>query len=135
MACLLGVRRLLWVAVAMKRKRWRKRNLEFSCPKDFHSYSGVAVCLAFCRKTVCSVFRNLRKSNSASVEGLSDKQIVHRRFLSELRSGAVLPQNKLLNPHLVELEQAFSVLKARNPLMPDWMIKKVLSISLSEAVD
>lgn len=110
------------------RKRWYIRSLEAYCPAEFHGYSGVAVCLAFCRKTVCSVFRNLRKSDSVSVEGLSDKQIVYRKFLSELRSGAVLPQNKLLSPHLVEVEQAFSVLKARNPLMPDWMIKKVLRI-------
>ena len=38
-----------------------KRRFELFCPKDFHHYSGVNVCLRFCRKRVCSVFKLLRE--------------------------------------------------------------------------
>jgi len=41
-----------------ERERWS----ELFCPKDFHAYSGVGVCLLFCRKKVCSVFKKLEKS-------------------------------------------------------------------------
>ena len=46
-----------------KRMYWRRRSLELYCPAEFHHYSGVAVCLEFCRKKVCSVFKNLLRSN------------------------------------------------------------------------
>lgn len=38
-----------------------ERRLELFCPKDFQGYSGIRVCLEFCRKRVCSVFKMLRK--------------------------------------------------------------------------
>jgi len=42
---------------------WRKRSLELFCPAEFHHISGVDVCLQFCRKKKCSVFKNLQKAN------------------------------------------------------------------------
>ncbi len=48
----------------------RERYSELFCPKDFHAYSGVAVCLLFCRKKVCCVFRMLKKVNPASLQGV-----------------------------------------------------------------
>ena len=45
------------------RKRRFKRNLELYCPAEFHHISGVDVCLVFCRKNMCSVFKNLQKAN------------------------------------------------------------------------
>lgn len=43
--------------------RRHKYNVELFCPKDFHAYSGIDVCLLFCKKRVCSVFKMLRKVN------------------------------------------------------------------------
>ena len=40
----------------------RTRRLELFCPAEFHGYSGLDVCLLFCRKRICSVFKNLQKS-------------------------------------------------------------------------
>jgi len=44
----------------------REHNLELLCPKDFHGYSGVDVCLLFCRKKRCPDYRVMRK------DGLND---------------------------------------------------------------
>ena len=38
-----------------------ERNRELFCVKDFHNYSDVDVCLLFCRKKRCSVFKRLEK--------------------------------------------------------------------------
>ena len=45
-------------------RRSRERGLELFCPKDFHGYGGVDVCLLFCCKKRCSVFKLLRKADS-----------------------------------------------------------------------
>lgn len=37
----------------------RERRSEWFCAKDFHLYVGVDVCLVFCRKKVCHVFKAL----------------------------------------------------------------------------
>ena len=37
----------------------RERGLELFCPKDFHHFNGVDVCLEICKKKVCSVFKSL----------------------------------------------------------------------------
>jgi len=44
-------------------KRVSERRSELFCPKEFHNYSGVGVCLLFCRKKVCFVFKSLEKSS------------------------------------------------------------------------
>lgn len=49
----------------------RERRSELFCPKDFHYYGGVDVCLLFCRKKVCSVFKKLK--NSECQRSLSNK--------------------------------------------------------------
>jgi len=41
----------------------RRYGLEWFCPAEFHHISGDDVCLRFCRKTVCSVYKNLQKAN------------------------------------------------------------------------
>lgn len=106
--------------------RARKRNLEFYCPKDFHNYSGVAVCLAFCRKKICSVFKNLLGADSPSSENL----LSEKKIILKMRSKAVLPKDKWVNPHLVA--RNFDALRLANPVMPDWMVKKFLRIVMLE---
>jgi len=44
------------------RLRLTRNRDEYFCPKDFHHYSGVDVCLSLCRKSRCSVFQSLVKS-------------------------------------------------------------------------
>ena len=53
---------VLNVLVLEKRGKCRlsERASELFCPKDFHHYSGVDVCLLFCRKKVCHVFKTLQ---------------------------------------------------------------------------
>lgn len=106
------------------RKRWYIRGLEAYCPAEFHHYSGVAVCLEFCRKKTCSVFKNLLGADSGS----SDKTVA-----STMKSKAVKRKDKWVNPYVVE--HSVDALRLANPSMPVWMIKKALSLSLSEAVD
>ena len=69
------------------RARARRRALELFCPKDFHRYEGVDVCLLFCRKKVCPVY-NALKSEKEWVEvgaGLLDRLGSERGSRSEKR--------------------------------------------------
>jgi len=68
-------------------ERWRRRSLELFCPAEFHHISGDDVCLQFCRKKKCSVFKNLQKSSPISIKNPSVKRI----------SRVALPKYKLDN--------------------------------------
>lgn len=97
--------------------RKRSYSVDLFCPAEFHHYSGYDVCLSFCRKTFCSVFRML--------VGMKDG-----KHSSKMRSKAVLPKLKWENPHLVA--HNFDALKTANSVMPDWMIREFLRIVSSE---
>ena len=45
---------------AIAKARARAYALELFCPKDFHHYEGVDVCLSFCRKKACRVLKALK---------------------------------------------------------------------------
>ena len=71
----------------------RDEKLELFCSKDFHHYEGVDVCLVFCRKRVCSVYKTFsvrkrrrgvmseveRKRNVAKVALFSEQLFKHER--------------------------------------------------------
>ena len=92
----------------------RRHSADLFCPAEFHHYSGDDVCLSFCRKTFCSVFRML--------VGMKDG-----KHSSKMKSKAVLPKFKWENPHLVA--HNFDALKLANPAMSDWMINEFLRVN------